>query len=62
MARQRIYAKDTCNNNLVGPAVVVQGGGEIPDVSRTGAALLALSLLVAIVLTNRPPRLSARSR
>lgn len=53
-AGQRIYPRDTCNPGApIGPAVTVQSGGQIPDLSMWGAALLACALGLATVVRLR---------
>jgi hypothetical protein len=58
-AGERIYPRDTCNPGApIGPAVVVQSVGQIPDLSIWGAALLACALVLAAAV--RLQRVAAR--
>ncbi|HVO24961.1 MAG TPA: hypothetical protein VMW56_15170 [Candidatus Margulisiibacteriota bacterium] len=53
-AGQRIYPRDTCSPGApTGPAVTVQSGGQIPDLSLWGAALLVCALVWATVVRLR---------
>lgn len=59
---QRIYPQDTCNADRSGPPVVVRLGGKIPDVTRFGATVLALSLLAAALVRHRHGSLPGTNR
>ena len=59
-AGERIYPRDTCNPGApTGPVVTVQGG-QVPDISAWGAALLAGALVLGITLRLRLASLRAR--